>query len=637
MPNTYTIVIQPPAFYTLDYVGGGSQGPAGPPGSQGIQGIQGPAGSNASATTDASLLVSGTLNAARLPVNLNIGAGSGISLALSGTATIDTLVVQNAVNSSRVLNVKNLAGTEIFYVDAINRNVVAGGDAFAVRTATGGSYLFNNGFIGWVAGSAASTGTPTSTISQQSAGIVQIGTTAGNALGSIACLNGTFGVAGTSNGQITIGNSVSANAKITLGGTINSVLQGQNNTLGSTWQIVTDYSGSGGPACVRLGSTGSIGFGNAAANVGTIDTTIRRNAVNTLGVYTDELGSTFGSIVANKHYVYDINGNSSIGAYSNSGITIYNAAGGIGAIRTSSVNVESAGYVYWIARGLLSSSANGVIHVQNFDQNESVNQVLAFGPATTTTNGVRLKRIVGTATLNIRNGDDTAAGNLDCLAITAGDIQSNVNTYRIDNSNGSFRFWTDVWASRQATGVLQIGTNSSNALGSLACAQAILGAGTVSALPISFGASLVGFYSSGTDQLRFRTSTVVPLGFASYGMDVAVAGGYYGLGTTSPASGTSDVRWYRGSTGPTFDACAAGGFRSRDLANSADAPITASNVTASGTVTATDFAATPVTFAGLPPPSSKTGKSIQVSDRDYAIATSNGTNWLRAGTSTVLT
>jgi hypothetical protein len=88
----------------------------------------------------------------------------------------------------------------------------------------------------------------------------------------------TFGVAGTSNGQIVVGAAVSISAKITIGGSSNLVLSGANNGLGATWQIITDTTGSNGPAVIRLGSTGSFGIGNSASNVGTVDTSWVRNA-----------------------------------------------------------------------------------------------------------------------------------------------------------------------------------------------------------------------------------------------------------------------------------------------------------------------------------------------------------------------
>ena len=52
-------------------------------------------------------------------------------------------------------------------------------------------------------------------------------------------------------------------------------------------------------------------------------------------------------------------------------------------------------------------------------------------------------------------------------AVSVYDIYGMEGTWAIVRSNGAFRFWTDVWASRNAAGVLQIGTSSSNASGSM--------------------------------------------------------------------------------------------------------------------------------------------------------------------------
>jgi len=65
----------------------GPQGPAGATGATGATGAQGPAGSNASATTDASALVTGTLPAARLP-STTVTAGSYGSVSSVGTFTV---------------------------------------------------------------------------------------------------------------------------------------------------------------------------------------------------------------------------------------------------------------------------------------------------------------------------------------------------------------------------------------------------------------------------------------------------------------------------------------------------------------------------------------------------------------------
>ncbi len=203
--------------------------------------------------------------------NGDIGTAIGSSPTFSGTTTLDTLVVQNAANSSRILNVKNLAGTEIFYVDAINRSVVAGGDAFAVRTATGGSYLFNNGFIGWVSGSAASTGTPTSTISQQSAGVIQFGTTAAGAGGSIAAFNATL------SGTVTVN---SGNNHTFNNGTSQFFIQ-----VAPTIARIGSYNGSGLPLAINAAG-GDVRIGSETLFSGTPKVGIQTDSVaqTTLGL-----------------------------------------------------------------------------------------------------------------------------------------------------------------------------------------------------------------------------------------------------------------------------------------------------------------------------------------------------------------
>jgi hypothetical protein len=58
---------------------------------------------------------------------------------------------------------------------------------------------------------------------------------------------------------------------------------------------------------------------------------------------------------------------------------------------------------------------------------------------------------------------------------------------------------------------------------------------------------------------------------------------FYGL-TNGNWAATVDARYGRGSTGPTADICANGGARIRNFANSADAPLTAGAITASGAI-----------------------------------------------------
>ena len=107
----------------------------------------------------------------------------------------------------------------------------------------------------------------------------------------------TFGVAGTTNGQVVIGAAASINAKITIGGGASLSLGGASNGLGTSWIIITDTTGSSGPAAFRGGSTGSIGFGNTSSNIGTVDIAMRRSSSNTLGLYTTETGSTNANLL----------------------------------------------------------------------------------------------------------------------------------------------------------------------------------------------------------------------------------------------------------------------------------------------------------------------------------------------------
>lgn len=107
----------------------------------------------------------------------------------------------------------------------------------------------------------------------------------------------TVGHAGTLGGQLIIGQAASVNGNITIGGTVSQTISGNQNSLGATWQIVTDNTGSGGPADFRLGSTGRLVFGNAAANIGTLDTSISRVSSGVIGIGTGAQGSSAGTLL----------------------------------------------------------------------------------------------------------------------------------------------------------------------------------------------------------------------------------------------------------------------------------------------------------------------------------------------------
>lgn len=182
----------------------------------------------------------------------------------------------------------------------------------------------------------------------------------------------TFGVAGTSNGQIVVGAATSVNAQITIGGSPNLVLTGRNNVLGATWQIITDTTGSGGPAAIRIGSTGSFGFGNAASNVGTVDVSIVRNATGPtaetraaggLRVCNAD-GSALGPVNCGRANVSDFN--------AGSGTVFVNSS-------TGRLLIYNAGMLGWTASGTaetipdtgISRASAGVLQIGTTSNNAS--------------------------------------------------------------------------------------------------------------------------------------------------------------------------------------------------------------------------------------------------------------------------
>ncbi len=150
--------------------------------------------------------------------------------------------------------------------------------------------------------------------------------------------------------------------------------------------------------------------------------------------------SAFANLVANRFYTYNVNGSPSIGSYSNAGIVVYGLTGtGRGVVACNALEVDAAYYVYWTGRSCLTSSADGLVHVQNFNLNESVDQVLVFGPGTTPGNGLRLKRPVGTSVLHVKNGNDSAYA--DLLASKLYVYNVNGNPWIESFSNSGIQVW----------------------------------------------------------------------------------------------------------------------------------------------------------------------------------------------------
>ena len=485
----------------------------------GMVGPQGPP------NTDASLLSTGTVDNARLDAFLQALVAIG---ATGGTGALARLI-------SPTLTTPDI-GTAIGTQLTLSSNFYVGSTGAMFWTNRGGLLAPANGVVRHT-NALQTTGV---CLDANTADTLTVKNSANSALGSV--YGASFRMSSTGAG-------------------INTLANGSRLSLYSNNQESVYLDG----ADVSLGVSASIRIGASGATSGTYDSSISRQSA---GVW--QFGTTaanaLGSTLASSYSLYNAAGNPRIESYSNAGITVYGAFG-IGSVRSSSNVIESAGYVYWISRGLLSSSANGVIHVQNFDQNESVNQTLAFGPATTTTNGVRLKRTVGTTTLNVRNGDDTADGSLACANVTASyiDVVGNslAQNFQIrSGAGGNFIFLNGTNLHSPASGTLRV-RDSSNLIGNLDIGN-VTASGTIAGLVTSGTTAIgvntkVGLYGGASDGIAYFADWSTGTTFNRLG--------FGGVTSAYPAlkrSGTTVA------------------FRLGD--DSADAPISCSNVTASGPV-----------------------------------------------------
>lgn len=346
------------------------------------------------------------------------------------------------------------------------------------------------------------------------------------------------------------------------------------------------------------GATGTVNLGTNALTVGAITATafsLPTTGNVVIGASGNERRIEF----------YNSAGNPSIAKYSNTGITVYKAAGGLGTVNGAEFICDSTGYVYWSGRGILTSSANGTIHVQNYDFNDSVNQSLAFGAATTSTNGARIKRVVGASLLAFRNGDDSADGSISCSAITAsGTITttssgllceidpvnwrfrlSTAGTSRMDLDQYSLRFVdsaTILWSNagnnvnttkvlglckNDTTNYLQINNGTEGTLNGLECG-AITASGTVTSTPTAIATSgmAFGIVENGTEKFGYR------YGAGSSGELVVTA--------LAPHSQSVIIRPRSSVSGASV--ILSGGIRFRDLNDAANADIVTGVITAAG-------------------------------------------------------
>lgn len=96
-------------------------------------------------------------------------------------------LLQNSADSVNAFQVLNAAGSEVLRLDTTNRTFIAGGDAFAVRSATGGAYIYNGGFLAATNASNASSAVGDTFQSRASAGVWRFGTTSTGSDAGIQC------------------------------------------------------------------------------------------------------------------------------------------------------------------------------------------------------------------------------------------------------------------------------------------------------------------------------------------------------------------------------------------------------------------------------------------------------------------
>lgn len=213
----------------------------------------------------------------------------------------------------------------------------------------------------------------------------------------------------------------------------------RNSTNAQTFRIYNTFTDSSNYERAKLAwesnvlriGTEKLGTGSARALELQTDGTTRLTISTTGNI-------TLGTATGTRLFFANAAGAPSITDYSNSGISVLGQDGAVGTLNTGNVICRNTGFIYWSGRALMTSSANGVVHVQNFDMNESVNQVLCLGPATSSTNGVRLRRAVGTTVVDFRNGNDTDYADIAAKAATfSGNVTLSTVNLVTDTTTGT--------------------------------------------------------------------------------------------------------------------------------------------------------------------------------------------------------
>lgn len=179
----------------------------------------------------------------------------------------------------------------------------------------------------------------------------------------------------------------------------------------------------------------------------------------------------------------------------------------------------------------------------------------------------------------------------------------------------------------QSTGITVDDSNNVSGVGTLS-----VGSGSVSAPSLTMGDAGTGFYRPTSGEICIATGGQ---NWISFFQAIAInlkSNLKYGISSDSANARTApDVTLARNSTGPAWIIAADGGAQIRNLANSADAALTAAAITSSALMCCGVY-----TFATVPSASSNTGKFLRISDRAQKHAYSDGTNWRFFGDDAVI-
>ena len=355
----------------------------------------------------------------------------------------------------------------------------------AITSAFNGISLGNNRSLNW---------SPTTEwydtsdvrISRASAGVLQLGTTANNALGSLAC------AAITATGAVTISNGSTAPLTVSEGS-----MGGQAITCNGSSILI---------ALTRIGMV-SIGLGTSNGDSFRVSNIGDSTAMLTIHA-TTKLATFPGAITAS-------------GTVTTPVIQIGNISGYIAAGSALFVSGANASNDFAIRAQNKFGIAVGGSNVPCFTI-DAAGAITASGIVTAT--------VIDAASVasSYAAGYLKLAANIGIDVYQGATIQARIGNAQVGIGNNSLTGGTsvgfrDVGISRQSAGVWQLETTSQNALGSLACA-AITASGTVSAPTVKLGSAALypslDVIGGGTVRLMFDT-TLVGDGLSIRGTDGA--------------------------------------------------------------------------------------------------------------------